>query len=86
MTPLLVVTDSFVARGPGVLVMPRIVVTSAPPAKLRLRLRTPDGAERVVDASIDLAHMRGPQGQYGMYRLHGITPNEAPAGTEIFAE
>lgn len=82
---LLVVTEAFTTRGPGVVVMPRITV-DGPREKTRVRLVTPDGKERVVLASLDLAHMRGPSGQFAMYRLHDTTVDDVPAGTEIWSE
>jgi hypothetical protein len=82
---LLVVAEAFVTRGPGVVVMPRITV-EGPREKTRVRLVRPDGSERVVEATFDLAHMRGPSGQFAMYRLHGVSIDDVPTGTEIWSE
>lgn len=82
---LLVVTDAFTTRGPGVVVMPRITV-EGPSTPGQIRLRRPDGTERVVRATLDLAHMRGPGGQFAMYRLHDVTPDDVPVGTELWSD
>ena len=84
---LLSVEDAFVAKGPGVVVMPRF--TSAdrerPKGKFPVQLRFPDGTSREVSAEVDVAHMRGPLPPFAMYRLHGVTPEDVPAGTEIWS-
>jgi hypothetical protein len=82
---LLVVTDAFAGRGSGILVMPRITVPG-PSAPIQVRLRRPDGSERVVTASFDLAHMRGPNGQFAMYRLHDVGVDDVPNGTELWSD
>ncbi|MBX3187706.1 MAG: hypothetical protein KF819_11850 [Labilithrix sp.] len=82
---LLVVEDAFVAKGPGVLVMPRFSADVVKKGPFSVRLRFPGGAEREVTAEMDVAHMRGPLPPYAMYRLHGVTPEEIPAGTEIWS-
>jgi hypothetical protein len=82
---LLVVEDAFVAKGPGVLVMPRFTTTSPPKGKMAVELRFGDGTVRSIQAEVDVAHMRGPLPPFAMYRLHGVTPDEVPAGTEIWS-
>jgi hypothetical protein len=82
---LLVVEDAFVAKGPGVLVMPRFTAQTPAKGKFTVRLRLPDGTERDVTAEIDVAHMRGPLPPFAMYRLHGVTPEDVPVGTEIWS-
>ena len=80
---LLSVEDAFVAKGPGVVVMPRFTSAAPPKGKFQVQLRFPDGTSREVAAEVDVAHMRGPLPPFAMYRLHGVTPEEVPSGTEI---
>lgn len=82
---LLRVEDAFVAKGPGVVVMPRFTTASAPKGKFAVELRFADGTSREVTAEVDVAHMRGPLPPFAMYRLHGVTPEEVPAGTEVWS-
>jgi hypothetical protein len=82
---LLVIEDAFVAKGHGVLVMPRFTTASPPKGKLTLELRFGDGARREVTAEVEVSHMRGPLPPFAMYRLLGVTPEEVPAGTELWS-
>jgi hypothetical protein len=82
---LLTVEDAFVAKGPGVVVMPRFTTAAPPKGKFQVELRFPDGSSREVAAEVDVAHMRGPLPPFAMYRLHGVTPEDVPAGTEIWS-
>lgn len=82
---LLSVQDAFVAKGPGVLVMPRFTAAAPPKGKIAVQLRLPDGTTRDVQAEVEVAHMRGPLPPFAMYRLHGVTPEEVPPGTEIWS-
>ncbi len=82
---LLSVEDAFVAKGNGVLVMPRFTAAAPPKGKIPVQLRRPDGTTREVEAEIEVAHMRGPLPPFAMYRLHGVTPDEVPVGTEIWS-
>jgi hypothetical protein len=82
---LLSVEDAFVAKGPGVLVMPRFSAASPPKGKFPVQLRFSDGTTRDVLAEVDVAHMRGPLPPFAMIRLHGVAPDEVPAGTEIWS-
>jgi hypothetical protein len=82
---LLRVEDAFVAKGAGVVVMPRFTTASAPKGAFAVELRFADGTRREVKAEVDVAHMRGPLPPFAMYRLHGVTPEEVPAGTEIWS-
>ena len=82
---LLVVEDAFVAKGPGVLVMPRFTASAPPKGKIPVQLRLPDGTTRDVLAEVEVAHMRGPLPPFAMYRLHGLSPDEVPVGTEIWS-
>jgi hypothetical protein len=82
---LLTVADAFVAKGPGVVVMPRFTTATPPKGRFPVQLRFPDGTARDVTAEVDVAHMRGPLPPFAMYRLHEVTPEEVPAGTEIWS-
>jgi hypothetical protein len=82
---LLSVEDAFVAKGPGVVVMPRFTSAATRRGKFTVQLRFPDGSSREVSAEVDVAHMRGPLPPFAMYRLHGVTPEDVPAGTEIWS-
>jgi hypothetical protein len=81
---LVVVEEAFVARGPGVLVAPRITLPSAAQGPFAVRLRLPDGSERAATASFDVAHIRGPLAPFAMVRLLDCAPGDVPAGTEIW--
>jgi hypothetical protein len=83
--PLVVVTDAFVANGKGVLISPRVTVDKPVKGTFSLRMKLPDGSERVVTASMDVAHIQGKGGTFAMYRLLDVTPEDVPAGTELFA-
>jgi len=81
---LLSVEDAFIARGPGVLVTPRFTAASPRKGKFPVQLRFADGTTRDLLAEIEVAHMRGPLPPFAMVRLHGVLPEEVPAGTEIW--
>jgi hypothetical protein len=82
---LLAVEEAFVAKGPGVLVMPRFTTATPPRGKFAVQLRFADGTTRDTTAEVEVAHMRGPLPPFAMYRLHGLTPEDVPAGTEIWS-
>lgn len=82
---LLVVEEAFVARGKGVLVMPRFTSETPRRGAFPVELRMPDGSTREVQAEMEVAHMRGALAPYAMYRLHVAGPDEIPAGTEIWS-
>ena len=85
--PLVVVEEAFAVRGNAVQIAPRIVlVGEAPRAPFAVRLRLPDGTERVATAALDVAHVRGPGGAFAMVRLPGLLPGDVPAGTEVWRE
>ncbi len=84
-TPLVVVADAFIANGKGVLVMPRVTVATPIRGEFQLRMKLPDGTERTVTASMDVAHIQGKGGTYAMYRILGVKPEEIPQGTELHA-
>jgi hypothetical protein len=82
---LLVVEEAFVARGKGVLCMPRFTAESPRRGTFAVTLRLPDGTERDARAEIEVAHMRGRLAPYAMYRILDGTPDEIPRGTEIWS-
>ena len=82
---LLTIEDAFVAKGKGILVMPRFTTATPPRGTVAVRLRFADGTTRDVTAEVEVAHMRGPLPPFAMYRLHGVTPEDVPAGTELWS-
>jgi len=82
---LLVIEEAFVARGRGVLLLPRFTAEEAAPAKLDVVLRLPDGTERSTVALIEVAHMRGALAPYAMYRLPDLGPSDVPEGAELWS-
>lgn len=82
---LLVVEEAFVARGKGVLVMPRFTAASPRRGSFPVHLRLPDGTTREAQAEMEVSHMRGALAPYAMYRLLDVTPDEVPEGTEIWS-
>lgn len=82
---LLSVEEAFVAKGPGVLVMPRFTTATPPRGKFAVQLRFADGRTRDATAEVEVAHMRGPLPPFAMYRLHGLAPEDVPTGTEIWS-
>lgn len=82
---LLIVDDAFVAKGPGVLLMPRITAKDPVRGRFAVELRQPDGTARQVQAELDVAHMRGPLPPFAMYRLHEVTPEDVPKGSELWS-
>lgn len=82
---LLVVEEAFVARGKGVLVMPRFTAETPRRGMFMVHLKIPDGSTRDVRAEMEVSHVRGALAPYAMYRLHVGSPEEIPAGTEIWS-
>lgn len=80
---LLVVEDVFPARG-GVHVLPRFTTADAKGGPRKVELRRPDGSVTVVDAVVEVAHMRGPLAAYAMLLLPRLTESDAPIGTEVW--
>lgn len=80
---LLVVEDAFIAGSNGVLVAPRFVVTSTEPREVRLV--RPDQTTAKVRATISVSHIRGPLAPWGMFRLHDVTVDDVPIGTELWS-
>jgi hypothetical protein len=81
---LVVVKEAFVARGPGVLVAPRITLPGNAQGPFSVRLRFPDGSERASRASFDVSHIRGPLAPFAMVRLLDCAPEDVPEGTEVW--
>jgi hypothetical protein len=82
---LLVVEEAFVARGRGVLVMPRFTAESPRRGTFAVQLRYPDGGVREVQAEMEVAHVRGTLAPYAMYRLLDVSPGDVAPGTEIWS-
>ena len=80
----LVVADAFVARGPGVLVEPRIVARAELVAgPLRATLVRPDATRTDTRATLDVAHLRGALEPYALVRLPDLAAGDVPAGTVL---
>ena len=79
-----VVEEAFVARGPGVLLMPRITASEALTCgKLVASIHRPDGRVLEARASLDIAHIRGTLDPYAMVRLGELTPEDIPCGSVV---
>lgn len=74
------------ARGKGVLLLPRFTTTDPARGSFPVRLVRPDRSERTATATIEVAHMRGPLAPFAMYRLVDVTPDDVPAGTEVWKD
>jgi hypothetical protein len=82
---LLVVEEAFVARGRGVLVLPKFTAPSSSSAPTRVKLRRPDGTEAIVAATVEVSHMRGALAPWAMYRLPESTTEDVPPATELWS-
>ena len=81
---LLLIEDSFVDKG-AVLLMPKITAKDPVRGKFAVELRFSDGTTRQVQAELQVAHMRGPLPPFAMVRLHDVTPEDLPKGTEVWS-
>lgn len=81
---MLVVEEAFVARGRGVLLAPRFTLAQPRPGAFRVTLRLPGGEARDAEATIEIAHVRGPLPPYAMIRLPELSPADVPPGTEVW--
>jgi hypothetical protein len=81
----LVVEEAF-ADARGVMLKPRVVVEHPVRGEVRVTLRTPDGRERSVRASVAVAHVRGALAPFGVVWLHGVAAADVPRGAEVWAE
>jgi hypothetical protein len=81
---MLTVEEAFVARGRGVLLMPRFTTDDPPRGAFRVKLRTPDGSERETTAEVEVSHMRGKLAPFAMVRLPEETVESVPPGTEVW--
>ncbi len=80
---LLVVEDAFASRK-DTLVLPRFELAPGTPTALALRLRLPGGDEREVQATVDVAHVRGDRPPFAMLRFPNTAPESIPIGTEVW--
>jgi hypothetical protein len=81
-----VVEDVHAARGGGVVVSPRITVHDAARGSFPVELRLPDGTRRAATATLDVAHIRGPNGAFALVRILGVGLEDVPPGTEVWRE
>lgn len=81
--PLLTVEEAFTARGPGVLLLPKITADRVPPGTFEVIVTTPGGAERRVPATADVAHMRGGLAPFAMVRLPTLAVEDVPPGSTV---
>ena len=81
---LVIVTECIDQKSRGLLVMPKFTLQGGEPTSVRLKL--PDGTERVARAKLDVAHIRGALPPFAMVRLFGETPESVPIGTEVWAD
>jgi hypothetical protein len=86
MRRLLIVEEAHRGGGTGVVLSPRFVAEGALQRALSVRLKLPDGAERVTAAQVHLAHMRGPFSPFGLLRLPELEPADVPPGTEVWLD
>jgi hypothetical protein len=82
---LLVVEGAFAVRGNAVELLPAVGSDRLPPPPFELTLRLPGGAERHVTGTSVVAHTRGSLPPKAMVRVHEITAEEVPLGTEVWA-
>ena len=68
------------------LLEPRITVESKIHPPFDVRLRLPDGTERVVRAQLETSHIRGPENVFALVRLPELAPEDVPVGTEVWRD
>jgi hypothetical protein len=83
-SPLVVVTEVFPARGGGLTLFPRITIQAPVKGSFPVRLRLPDGTERLATATLDAAHIRGPLGAFALVRILDVAEGDVPPGTEVW--
>ncbi len=83
---LLIALDAFTARGAGILLSPRITVKEPRRGPFAVTLHLPDGRHLPTTATLEVAHIRGPDGVFAMVRLPALTPSDVPAGTEVWID
>lgn len=81
---IVTVEEAFVARGRGVLVAPRFTAEAPRAGRFPVRLRFPEGTERVSVGELEIAHVRGALAPYAMLRLPELSVEDVPAGTEVW--
>ena len=87
-TKLLTVDATFLIERRGVVVTPKIPVDCYSGARSRpVLLRTPDGLERTVRASLDIPRVSPPHpALYYLCLLADLTKDDVPIGTEIWID
>jgi hypothetical protein len=83
---LLVVAETFVMRGEVVISRPRAPIDRLTAPRFVVRLRRPDGTERVAEAILADARVAEPERTAWFLRLPGLTVDEVPIGTEVWSE
>jgi hypothetical protein len=81
---LLIVEESFAARGKAVHLSPKITIDEPPRGPVAVRLRLPSGEEREAKAVFEVPHIRGSLPPFAIVKLLDLTPEEVPVGTEVF--
>lgn len=83
---LIVVEEAYRARGRGILLEPKFSADGpSPPFTARLVL--PDGTERTARAELETSHVRIVGGSvFALVRLPELTPEDVPAGTEVWRD
>ena len=81
----LIVEDAF-PDARGILLKPRVVVEAPFRGEVDVTLRSPGGGERRARASLMVSHVRGALAPFAMVRLRGVALEDAPAGTEVWAD
>jgi hypothetical protein len=83
---LLVVEETFALSGGAVIARPRAPMDRVRSLRLVVRLRRPDGSERVTEALLADARVAPPECTAWFVRLPGVTVDEVPPGTEVWSE
>ncbi len=81
----LIVEDAF-SDARGIMLKPRIVVERPIRGEIEVKLRSPDGGERVARASVMVSHVRGALAPFGVVYLHDVGLDDVPKGTEVWAD
>jgi uncharacterized lipoprotein YbaY len=83
---LLVVTGAFAVRGNAVELLPAVGSEQLPASPFDLTLRLPSGVQRQATGTAVVAHTRGALPPKAMVRLHDVTAEDVPPGTEVWSK